>query len=62
MKPIEAPPVSAPLPAEGERATGATGGQVKGSPPTDEQAFYAAQEEAFTDLRAYHSSRARRKR
>lgn len=29
---------------------------------SEEQAFYAAQEEALTDLRAYHAARPRRKR
>jgi len=29
---------------------------------TEEQAFYAAQEVAFADLRAYHAGRPRRKR
>lgn len=62
MKPIEAPPVSAPLPAEGERVTGAKRGQAEVNPPTEEQSFYTAQDEAFADLRAYHSRRPRRKR
>jgi hypothetical protein len=30
--------------------------------PTEEEAFYAAQEEAFADLRVYLSNRPRRKR
>ena len=35
---------------------------AKAEAETEEQAFYAAQEVAFADLRAYHASRPRRKR
>jgi len=62
MEQIEIPPVSSHVPTVSEQASEAAQGERDGFPPTDEQEFYAAQEEAFAALRAYHSSRARTKR
>lgn len=61
MKPID--PLAVPPPrASVRRNTRPAGHQPEEGGQTEEQAFYAAQEEAFTDLRARHAARPRRKR
>lgn len=57
MKPTDAPP-SAPPTASSLPARNMGPETIE----TDEQAFYASQEAAFAELRAYHASRPRRKR
>jgi hypothetical protein len=55
---LTSPPRSDPR----RRSTGSARKQAEESVSTEELAFYAAQEEAFSDLRAYHAARPRRKR
>lgn len=61
MKPND--PVAVPPPgASGRRNTRPARRPPQDAGQTEEQAFYAAQEEAFSDLRARHAARPRRKR
>jgi hypothetical protein len=62
MKHSERVAFSPPRSDRRRSGTGAVPRQAAESGPTEEQAFYAAQEEAFADLRAYHAARPRRKR
>lgn len=62
MKPTQSPPSIVPADAPGRRGEGVLREAAKAEAETEEQAFYAAQEVAFADLRAYHASRPRRKR
>ena len=62
MKPTESPPSAAPVADSRRRTLDVQPDGVAEESLTEEQAFYAAQEVAFADLRAYHASRPRRKR
>jgi hypothetical protein len=61
MKPAKSLPSAAPAESHHRRPL-AQSEAVAEELQTEEQAFYAAQEVAFADLRAYHASRPRRKR
>jgi hypothetical protein len=61
MKPTESPAAVSPAEVR-RRSVDVQPDAVAEEAQTEEQAFYAAQEVAFADLRAYHASRPRRKR
>ena len=62
MKPAKSLPLANSVAESRHRSPDLQGSEAVVEPVTDEQAFYAAQEVAFADLRAYHASRPRRKR
>jgi hypothetical protein len=62
MKPAKSLPLGSPVAENRRRSPDLQGSDAVTESQTDEQAFYAAQEVAFADLRAYHASRPRRKR
>jgi hypothetical protein len=62
MKPTESVPSVAPVAGSRRSTPTVQCDEVAEEGQTEEQAFYAAQEVAFADLRAYHASRPRRKR
>jgi len=61
MKPTESPAAASPAEVR-RRSVDMPSDVVVEETQTEEQAFYAAQEVAFADLRAYHAGRPRRKR
>jgi hypothetical protein len=62
MKPAKSLPQASPVAESRRRTPDLQGSETAAESYSDEQAFYAAQEVAFADLRAYHASRPRRKR
>jgi hypothetical protein len=62
MKPTESVPSAIPVEGSRRRGPDVQRDDAAEESETEEQAFYAAQEVAFADLRAYHASRPRRKR
>jgi len=62
MKPVESVPPATPVADSRRRSLDVQPELAAEELQTEEQAFYAAQEVAFADLRAYHASRPRRKR
>ena len=62
MKPTESVPSEITVEGSRTRSLDVRRDEAAEESETEEQAFYAAQEVAFADLRAYHASRLRRKR